>query len=73
LRAGDIDMADPIAGVAMGMVSEGDRYAILTDIMAQVYCWAFLLYPQISTILVLLHLFHYLLPRIIYYLIKGHF
>lgn len=33
LRAGDIDMADPIAGVAMGMVSEGDRYAILTDIM----------------------------------------
>ncbi len=33
LRAGDIEMADPIAGVAMGMVSEGDRYAILTDIM----------------------------------------
>lgn len=33
LRAGDIDMADPIAGVAMGMVSEGERYAILTDIM----------------------------------------
>lgn len=33
LRAGDIEMADPIAGVAMGMVSEGDRHAILTDIM----------------------------------------
>ena len=33
LRAGDIEMANPIAGVAMGMVSEGDRHAILTDIM----------------------------------------
>lgn len=33
LRAGDIEMSDPIAGVAMGMVSEGERYAILTDIM----------------------------------------
>lgn len=33
LRAGDIEMSDPIAGVAMGMVSEGDRHAILTDIM----------------------------------------
>lgn len=33
LRAGDIDMADPIAGVAMGMVQEGARHAILTDIM----------------------------------------
>ncbi|MBD3798983.1 polyribonucleotide nucleotidyltransferase [Sulfuricurvum sp.] len=33
LRAGDIEMADPIAGVAMGMVSEGGRHAILTDIM----------------------------------------
>lgn len=33
LRAGDIEMADPIAGVAMGMVSEGERHAILTDIM----------------------------------------
>jgi len=33
LRAGDIEMADPIAGVAMGMVAEGDRHAILTDIM----------------------------------------
>lgn len=33
LRAGDIEMSDPIAGVAMGMVSQGDRHAILTDIM----------------------------------------
>ncbi len=33
LRAGDIEMADPIAGVAMGMVQEGSRHAILTDIM----------------------------------------
>ncbi len=33
LRAGDITMTDPIAGVAMGLVQEGDRSAILTDIM----------------------------------------
>jgi polyribonucleotide nucleotidyltransferase len=33
LRAGDIDVCDPIAGVAMGMVQEGSRHAILTDIM----------------------------------------
>jgi polyribonucleotide nucleotidyltransferase len=33
LRAGDIEVCDPIAGVAMGMVSEGGRYSILTDIM----------------------------------------
>lgn len=33
LRAGDIEMADPIAGVAMGMVQEAGRHAILTDIM----------------------------------------
>ncbi|MCK9371788.1 MAG: polyribonucleotide nucleotidyltransferase [Sulfuricurvum sp.] len=33
LRAGDIEVCEPIAGVAMGMVAEGDRYAILTDIM----------------------------------------
>jgi polyribonucleotide nucleotidyltransferase len=33
LRAGDIEVCNPIAGVAMGMVSEGDRHAILTDIM----------------------------------------
>ncbi len=33
LRAGDIAMTDTIAGIAMGMVSEGERYAILSDIM----------------------------------------
>lgn len=33
LRAGDIEVCEPIAGVAMGMVAEGERYAILTDIM----------------------------------------
>ncbi len=33
LRAGDIAMSDIIAGIAMGMVSEGERYAILSDIM----------------------------------------
>ncbi len=33
LRAGDITMTDPIAGVAMGLVQEGGRSAILTDIM----------------------------------------
>ncbi|MDP3465501.1 MAG: polyribonucleotide nucleotidyltransferase [Sulfuricurvum sp.] len=33
LRAGDIDVCEPIAGVAMGMIQEGDRHAILTDIM----------------------------------------
>jgi polyribonucleotide nucleotidyltransferase len=33
LRAGDVEMTDPIAGVAMGLVQEGERYAILTDIM----------------------------------------
>ncbi len=33
LRAGDIDMTDTIAGIAMGMVHEGDEYAILSDIM----------------------------------------
>jgi len=33
LRAGDVEVCDPIAGVAMGMVSEGGRHAILTDIM----------------------------------------
>lgn len=33
LRAGDIEVCDPIAGVAMGMVQEGSRHAILTDIM----------------------------------------
>ncbi len=33
LRAGDIEVCDPIAGVAMGMIQEGNRHAILTDIM----------------------------------------
>jgi polyribonucleotide nucleotidyltransferase len=33
LRAADIDTSDTVAGIAMGMVSEGDKYAILTDIM----------------------------------------
>ncbi|RLF33307.1 MAG: polyribonucleotide nucleotidyltransferase [Thermoplasmata archaeon] len=33
LRAADIDTSDTIAGIAMGMVSEGDDYAILSDIM----------------------------------------
>ena len=33
LRAADIDTSDTIAGIAMGMVSEGDNYAILSDIM----------------------------------------
>ncbi len=33
LRAGDIEVCEPIAGVAMGMVQEGDRHAILSDIM----------------------------------------
>ena len=33
LKAADIDTSDTIAGIAMGMVSEGDKYAILSDIM----------------------------------------
>ena len=33
LKAADIDTTDTIAGIAMGMVSEGDNYAILSDIM----------------------------------------
>jgi polyribonucleotide nucleotidyltransferase len=33
LRAGDVEMTDTIAGIAMGLVHEGERYAILTDIM----------------------------------------
>jgi polyribonucleotide nucleotidyltransferase len=33
LSAGDIELSDTIAGIAMGMVSEGDEYAILSDIM----------------------------------------
>ncbi len=33
MRAANIELADLVAGVAMGLVVEGDRYAILTDIM----------------------------------------
>jgi len=33
LRAADIETSDTIAGIAMGMVSDGDNYAILSDIM----------------------------------------
>ena len=33
LRSADVDMVKLVAGVAMGLVSDGERYAILTDIM----------------------------------------
>jgi len=33
LKAADIETSDTIAGIAMGMVSAGDEYAILSDIM----------------------------------------
>jgi len=33
LRAADIETSDVVAGIAMGMVSDGDKYAILSDIM----------------------------------------
>jgi polyribonucleotide nucleotidyltransferase len=33
LRAADIKTTDTIAGIAMGMVSDGDEYCILSDIM----------------------------------------
>lgn len=32
MRAGDIELTDTVAGIAMGMVSEGNDYAILSDI-----------------------------------------
>ena len=32
LRAGDITLTDTVAGIAMGMVSDGDKVAILSDI-----------------------------------------
>jgi len=32
MRAGEIELTDTVAGIAMGMVSEGDKYAILSDI-----------------------------------------
>jgi polyribonucleotide nucleotidyltransferase len=33
LKAADVDMDNLVAGVAMGLVTDGDKYAILTDIM----------------------------------------
>jgi polyribonucleotide nucleotidyltransferase len=33
LRSADVDMTDLVAGIAMGMVSDGEDYAILSDIM----------------------------------------
>lgn len=33
LKAADIDTNETVAGIAMGMVSDGDKYAILSDIM----------------------------------------
>ena len=33
LKAANIPVSDLVAGVAMGMVVEGDKYSILTDIM----------------------------------------
>ncbi|WP_295420324.1 polyribonucleotide nucleotidyltransferase [Sulfurovum sp.] len=33
LRSAKVDMVDLVAGIAMGLVSEGDKYAVLTDIM----------------------------------------
>ncbi|HFU74018.1 MAG TPA: polyribonucleotide nucleotidyltransferase [Helicobacteraceae bacterium] len=32
LRAADIEMVEPIAGIAMGLIKEDDQYAILSDI-----------------------------------------
>lgn len=32
LRAAEIEMSDPIAGIAMGLVTEGKKHAILSDI-----------------------------------------
>jgi len=33
LKAADIETSDTVAGIAMGMVSDGEKYAILSDIM----------------------------------------
>jgi len=33
LRAAEVEMVELVAGIAMGLVTEGDRYAVLTDIM----------------------------------------
>lgn len=33
LKAADIETSDTVAGIAMGLVSDGEKYAILSDIM----------------------------------------
>jgi polyribonucleotide nucleotidyltransferase len=33
LRAAEVEMTELVAGIAMGLVSDGERYAVLTDIM----------------------------------------
>jgi polyribonucleotide nucleotidyltransferase len=33
LKAADIETSEPIAGIAMGMVSDGEKYSILSDII----------------------------------------
>jgi polyribonucleotide nucleotidyltransferase len=33
LRAAEVKMSDPIAGIAMGLVTEGSKHAVLSDIM----------------------------------------
>ena len=33
LRSANIEMVDLVAGIAMGLVTDGERYAVLTDIM----------------------------------------
>ena len=33
LRAAEVETTELVAGIAMGLVSEGDKYAVLTDIM----------------------------------------
>jgi len=33
LRSADVDMTELVAGIAMGLVTDGDRYAVLSDIM----------------------------------------
>ena len=33
LKAAGVPISDLVAGVAMGMVVEGDKYSVLTDIM----------------------------------------
>jgi len=33
LRGAEVEMVDLVAGIAMGLVTDGDKYAVLTDIM----------------------------------------